>query len=945
VARDRELAVLRRALAGASRGARQTVLITGEAGIGKTTVLSSFIREVRRGRTRSVSVECLSTEATRPFAPFAEIVSRLTVPGDDATDALSKVRHMLSSEPVSTRQTPHLERWQINNELTQLVRTLCVEDAFVLAIEDLQWADAASRDLFTHLSRKLADYPLMLIATVRGGEDLDPEVASFVSETKRASGATEIEVRPLDRRGTSALVRAILELDDQPDREFISDIHRRAGGNPLLTEELIRDLVTRGALALHGRDWHFDPARAAESAPRSVAETVGARLNALPQEIRAVLRAAALAGAAFSYESLLRLASYPEDVVRAALRAGVDARLIDVQGSSYRFRHALIREAVLATLLPEERVALHRLASTVLAGAASAAELAEHLEQAGDLESAARQHVIAGGDALRLAAYGDALRHADRAMDLGCREHSLGDLLDQLLPVAFHWENPRRARALCERAQRFFEAVGDERRAAVAIGWTAQMHRRLGDRDRGSELEAIAGVRLQQLGDSAELAQSLISHAVKALGEERLDDVTQLAERALDMAQRFSAPREEMKAFGLKAWSLHRQGRHAEAADQMRKKLEAARRADLPAVLYINALDDVLTLLGDQSGTREERAQLLAEALELGRRSDTRSGPVMDLELKVFLDTGEWDGLIDMEAELASFDVETAWALILQLVAMYVRVMRTGKPGTGQDVDAVGRATVAKGNWGYPAAFGSMIHWAEGDHARAIAVADPVLVRRFGATTQCIAAVYALSSARLAGDEAAYERWASLARSQTEVHSPLALARCAFVRAEDAVRAGDLLQAIDHMRQCRDWWIEYECGPVEAEVRTRLAELLAAGKKHDEAQAELDVALAYWRKANADWYIARLETRLAPIGLRVREEAQRGTAHAQKMLTRREREVASLVARGLTNKEIAQQLTLSVRTAESHVEQLRSKLGFRTRAQIASWVSRTYGTT
>jgi non-specific serine/threonine protein kinase len=110
------------------------------------------------------------------------------------------------------------------------------------------------------------------------------------------------------------------------------------------------------------------------------------------------------------------------------------------------------------------------------------------------------------------------------------------------------------------------------------------------------------------------------------------------------------------------------------------------------------------------------------------------------------------------------------------------------------------------------------------------------------------------------------------------------------------------------------------------------------------AQKELDLVLPFWQRAKATWFLGQLADWARENGLVFPEAPPPETsARSASTLTQREREVALLVAQGLTNREIAQRLSLSVRTAESHVERIRSKLGFRGRSQIATWVTERYG--
>ena len=211
------------------------------------------------------------------------------------------------------------------------------------------------------------------------------------------------------------------------------------------------------------------------------------------------------------------------------------------------------------------------------------------------------------------------------------------------------------------------------------------------------------------------------------------------------------------------------------------------------------------------------------------------------------------------------------------------------------------------------------------------------------------AGIYALIAAHATEDLAAVQRWLPLLEG-TGSRRPFwedSTDALRYVAAERALLAGDRASAIDGLVTLQQ---ERRSRRVPNTVMTsligeRLIDILRstddAGTRLIASQ-ELSAVATFWQEAGASWYLGRLAERAKGWGLAL-PAAHSPADRRPTGLTRREREVALMVAKGLTNKEIAKSLTLSVRTAESHVERIRAKLGFHTRAQIASWATETKG--
>lgn len=216
-------------------------------------------------------------------------------------------------------------------------------------------------------------------------------------------------------------------------------------------------------------------------------------------------------------------------------------------------------------------------------------------------------------------------------------------------------------------------------------------------------------------------------------------------------------------------------------------------------------------------------------------------------------------------------------------------------------------------------------------------------------------AIFALLAAERLGDVAAVDRWTALMSREEKTHEPHALSAARlFARARRAAREGELETALTWLAQAEPLLAEGELPFALTVTRLERADLLSRrGASGDRAAAAdvLAAAVPYWQRAKAAWYLGQLRRWAAsrkipfpvePQAVQVRDTAV-GGRHTS-VLSRREREVAELVARGLTNAEIAEHLTITVRTAEGHVEHIRNKLGFHSRVQIGAWVAGSLAT-
>jgi predicted ATPase len=411
VGRVPELTALIEAFDDARAGRATTALVGGEAGVGKSRLVRELGAHARRTGARVLVGHCLDLEeGGLPYAPFVDILRTLEreLPADEGGATIGPLRAALGSpaadtSPAAPAAAPAADpfgRARVFELLLSLLDRLTAQGPVVLVIEDIHWADRSTDDLITLLSTGARRLPLMLAATYRtddGGRRRG--LQDLLAELTRR-GVTQVRLRRLDRGEVVELASALL--GGPPSAELAAGISDRSDGNPLFVEELVA--------AIAG-----DPDA---PMPPHLRDAVLSRVGRMPPDAAATLRACAVGGRQVEHALLARVIELAgaggagDDELADGLRACVHHQLliVDNELGGYRFRHALVHEAVLDEVLPGELARLHRAyAHGLLAdvpgdvgppgrsdGGGRWARLAHHWSAAGDYDAALGAAVRAG---------------------------------------------------------------------------------------------------------------------------------------------------------------------------------------------------------------------------------------------------------------------------------------------------------------------------------------------------------------------------------------------------------------------------------------------------------------------------------------------------------------------------------------------------------------------
>ncbi|HXV92319.1 MAG TPA: BREX system ATP-binding domain-containing protein, partial [Pseudonocardia sp.] len=411
VGRRRELAALGAALDRAAAGRAGGVLLSGDAGVGKSRLAAEARARAAAAGFTVLTGRCLdAAESALPYLPFAEIAGQLAATRPELLDTHAELRRLLpgGGTVAGAPEDRELGQLRVFDAVLSALQELAARTPVLLVVEDLHWADRSSRDLLVFLLSRLTGQRLVVLATYRT-DDLHRRhpLRPVLSELVRLPAVERVDLVPLDAEEAVELVRRLA--DGSLPEPLITGVARRSEGNAFFAEELV--------------------SACSDGLPHGLVEVLLARVERLSPATQKVLRTASVAGRRVRHDRLAAVSGLPVDELEQALREAVTHHVLVAGepgrgevGDSYAFRHALLREAIYHELLPGERIRLHSAYARVLADRpdepGAAAEIAHHAMAALDLPAALAASVRAAREADDREARPEMLLHTERAIEL-----------------------------------------------------------------------------------------------------------------------------------------------------------------------------------------------------------------------------------------------------------------------------------------------------------------------------------------------------------------------------------------------------------------------------------------------------------------------------------------------------------------------------------------------
>ena len=970
VGRAQELARLMTHVDRAVEGRPSAVLVAGDAGVGKTRLLDELAHRATARGMRVLTGHCVDLgEVGLSYLPFVDLLrpvaggpelagvlagypvlaglltgrSDAVAPDFPAGDPADLGRPLPSPHRAVGRPVDD-GRLQLFESVAGLLGELAGQQPLLVVLEDLHWADRSSRDLLRYLLARLADEPIAVVATYRA-DDLHRRhpLRPLLAELVRLPGVERLQLDPLPDTDVEVLVRGLATDAGGVDDKVVEDVVARAEGNAFFAEELF-------ATGVHG-----------EGLPLGLSDVLLARVEQLSPAAQQVLRVAAVAGRRVRHELVSAVSVQTPEETEQALAEAVHHHLLVVSDDGrYRFRHALLREAVLADLLPGERVRLHAAVAAHLTahpGAGTAAERAHHARESNDLPGALTASLEAAAGAGRVGAPAEQLQHLEAALALWPavpdatertgREH--WTLLLDTAAAARVIGEMHRGLALLRSAQDVLGPDGDPVARARVHYTLAQALARIEDQELAHRESSAAMALVPADPPSAVRTWAAATHARTSYTVGRNEEATAAAEEALAAADALGLD----SAWADTAVSLARvQGTGDSAAvdARLREALRRAERsgdADVQMRVWFN-LGIVAFEAGDVAGTLAITAPAIARARELSVDWSFYGAEVRHLDVIARYVGGDWDGSLAAADELARVPEMAAHVRANGLLVLLARADPAARERVAWARSLADRldahlllmlATVTAeidqaAQDGDPAEAVRRARWAE-RRLYELWGADRIAALRLLASALSIVAD-AAATARATGAADALTRWVAEGEELVDLAgqavadyvpqvAPLGVEALAWQQrvVAEAARL--------HGRTDPELWradlAAFGFGHVfeQARSRLRLAEALLAADDRVGAADEL---------RSAHEVAVRLGAR--PLRTAIEALARRGrlelagvapAATAATVFTPREREVLALVAQGRTNRQIGAELFISEKTASVHVSNILAKLG------------------
>ncbi|WP_309340059.1 AAA family ATPase [Microbacterium sp.] len=931
VGRDAELALLDDALRRAGAGESASVLVGGEAGIGKSRLTAEFRRRVADEVT-VLTGWCLDYGSTpAPFGPLPAILRGLLDElGDRADEAAGPGRDALQLL-LPERATGPVDRAAIRPEglretIANLLEAASAIRPVVVVIEDLHWADAATLSMLSFLLRALAGRPVLFLLTCRIDEvRRGGGVRTFLAEAERARLLDRVTLKRLDAIEVRDLVQ---RLRGAVDDAGLARLMERSEGVPFFIEELLCNV--QGPM------------------PDTLRDVLLSRFDALGDDAKRIVRLASGSDDPISHDLLTTLAGFDGERLDDALREAMAAGVLAVRGDSgYGFRHALLREAVHDDLLPGERARLHwAYADALEAAGGSASALAFHWHQSHDSPRALAAAVTAMLQAKNSYAFSTSARFGELALELWDQVPDAQEVAGiGRIPLLAQFGSILRNGGDGERALAVVSLALDEIDPAEV---EPAVHARL-LRDKG--------LYLQNLGrhGSVELLTQALSVIEGRGGEERLratllgylagrylvggqlELAVSTADEAYRVAERIGFDGAMSVAGNLRGCARVHLGQVAAGLDDFRLSWQHATDHDAQLRYRVNYAD-TLNMIG--------RFREAVEVAEAGVAHSRRLG--VERATGSILSHNMVEPLIEL-GEIARAEEATAHDMTmrtLQVFRMYSTMSRIRTLVWRGGMDEAAQLlrewrTTAEAVAGVERQVWYSLHDVEilialglGDPVRAAAglretIEDPgqrlaLLARILLEGGRVVADLRADGHAALAAEMAGIVRsaWSSLPDELQHPHWAAVLIALLDADGEQldaaiAVADGDDVPAVFR--------------PL---VRLERARVLVADGDRGSA---IDMAAEAAASAEALGH-DRLRRRTAEfIDAAGLHRAGSRAAHAAEgvELTAREQQVLDLIAEGLSNRQIGERLFISGKTASVHVSAILRKLGVSSRTEAA----------
>ena len=975
--RGEELSVISSMLDEVSRGAGATLIISGEGGVGKTSLITAAAEDAARNGWQVVLGRAYAVETGIPYALFSDaFVPFLQALEPGALSVLTRggIRELAylfpvlgapgDREKVAAGSDAADLKARLQWNFTQFLGRLSARRPLCIVLENLQWADASSLELFHFVARQIGTQRIALLASYNETErDANPVLKTTEQSLASIGAAAHMRLGPLSADSVAELVQRRFSQDPEVVRIFATRLHEWTRGNAFFVEETLKWLVETGSLHGDGSTWGEWDTRALQLPP-TVRDTVTSRIDRLSKQAREIASMAAVFGARMTYEQLRAIARLDDESLVSIIEELATQKVLEeipLTGRTvYDFVHPILQQVAYSAVGARARV-LH-------------GQIAESLEE------------LYGSDAPSHA--GELAFHFARSAALGSKAVKY---LSEAGRTALGSYANREAAAFLESALRHAEPGSPQRDEIVRN--LARAKQRLGDYEGALDLWRDARQSAYSRGDSAGLGDIDYRMGLAAFWSGRFDDALAHYENGLSASASAADKPTAVRIYLAKAICLQEMGRIDAAKAEAASALQVARESGSDALLsrahrallllyawtgpasvakdhgkraieYAEASDEKMLQwtahwgLAVLSGLTGNASEALRQIQQCHRLEETLQSPLLPLwtaELSIQYASwlGNWDdGIATGERTIAlarSLNQRTlvprllVWTGLLYLWRHDLEKARSyfdeawTLSGAGTATEhRIDVQTVV------PAHMGLAAYHLETDNlseAIRIGEAGLHLADKLGYiawSVQWLLPVIGEAALWCRDFERSEKHCARLRRDGEKLSNPIAVAMAdtgegMLLMLRDSNPAG----AIPLLRSAIDSLEQIPLPDVASRIRRALAQALTESRDREGALRELRLAHDTFARLGSAGELENVRGEIRKLGSR---PPPRTSVEGVGGLTGRELEIARMVAARKSNRDIGEALDISARTVSTHLSNIFAKLGVSSRGELADFI-------
>ena len=677
--RETESSAIRTVIDRALKGHGSLVLLEGGPGVGKTRLAMEMAEYASNAGFRSFVGRCYERDEPFPYLPFVEIIESALAQaaslddfrrrmGDNAAELAQLVpslRRVFPDIPQPLDLPPaQKRRYLFQSVLGALERAARIR-SYLNILEDLHWADESSLALLVHLANRVAQLPVVIIGTYRGGySDNNPALVRTLEELIRL-GIRPLKLAGLSKNAVAQMLSALSQR--QAPESLVSLIFEESQGNPFFVEEVYRHLVEAGKILDEAGQFRTDVKIDETDVPENVRLIIGRRLDRLDEKERRVLVAAAVIGRSFSFQLLTAISQIEVDelftVVEKAQQMGIIVPSSEGPEQPFTFTHELVRQTLLAGISAPRRQQLHAGVADAIERLYSdavnerAGDIADHLLKAGSF--AERQRLVrwltlAGKGALEAAAFEEARRSFRSALShlVEVDVRARADLLTRLAIAERGLEQWDAALANLNEALEIYITLGDREMIGrsfsdltAAFIWAGRFQQ--------AAQKALRGLAYLQADISADRARLLASLGQARAAAGGYEPTHEPLQEALNIASQLSDPKLAARLLGARSIvNFHFLRLREAAADGIFSEQSGGTEGPpWQRALQLRALHQTLLYLG----RREEAARIADELEPLARKIGQSYSIALCLDTRAWVEFGKAPDLAKLEADFLQF--------------------------------------------------------------------------------------------------------------------------------------------------------------------------------------------------------------------------------------------------------------------------------------------------